>query len=293
MARDQRSEIREQGSGNREQAPCPIHSPSFWRMGGMAQRLIAASGMAVLLLVAGCRQDMQDQPKMFPQRGTDFFADHRGARPQVLNTVARGQLREDSYFYTGVVQGANGYREEQNVLPFPVTMEVLKRGHERFNIYCTPCHSRVGNGLGEIVERGYKPAANLHDQVRLSQPISHYFYVMTHGYGSMPDYSAQLVPEDRWAVAAYIRALQLSQAATPTDVPAGAQVQDLKGIAAAEGHPEYAQPWIVPATGVQAYPPLVNEGTPGMAPAYPADPKVSIPASKPVPAAQKSAAEPK
>ncbi len=88
---------------------------------------------------------------MVPQRGSDFFADHRGARPQVVNTVARGQLHEDSYFYTGVIQGANGYREEQNLMPFPVTMEVLKRGQERFNIYCTPCHSRVGNGLGEIV----------------------------------------------------------------------------------------------------------------------------------------------
>jgi mono/diheme cytochrome c family protein len=232
---------------------------------------------------------------MFPQRGTDFFADHRGARPQVLNTVARGQLHEDSYFYTGVVQGANGYREEQNFMPFPVTMQVLQRGHERFNIYCTPCHSRVGNGLGEIVQRGYKPAANLHDQVRLSQPISHYFYVMTHGYGSMPDYSAQLAPEDRWAVAAYIRALQLSQAATPADVPAGAQVQDLNSIAAAQGHPEYAQPWIVAATGVQAYPPIAKEGTPGMAPAYPADPAIKIPASKPAApaAAQKSPAAPK
>ena len=192
------------------------------------RRLVAAAGVAVLLLVTGCRQDMQNQPKMVPQRGTDFFADHRGARPQVLDTVARGQLHEDSYFYTGVVQGANGYREEQNVMPFAVTMEVLKRGQERFNIYCTPCHSRVGNGLGEIVQRGYKPAANLHDQVRLSQPVSHYFYVMTHGYGAMPDYSAQLAPEDRWAVAAYIRALQLSQAATVQDVPSGVQVQDLK-----------------------------------------------------------------
>ncbi len=126
---------------------------------------------------------------MIPQRGSDFYADHRGARPQVVDTVARGQLQEDSYFYTGVIQGANGYREEQNLMPFPVTMEVLERGQERFNVYCTPCHSRVGNGLGEIVERGYKPAANLHDQVRRAQPLSHYFYVMTHGYGAMPDYS--------------------------------------------------------------------------------------------------------
>ena len=251
------------------------------------RRLVAAAGVAVLLLVTGCRQDMQDQPKMVPQRGSDFFADHRGARPQVLDTVARGQLHEDSYFYTGVVQGANGYREEQNVLPFAVTMEVLKRGQERFNIYCTPCHSRVGNGLGEIVQRGYKPAANLHDQVRLSQPVSHYFYVMTHGYGAMPDYSAQLAPEDRWAVAAYIRALQLSQAATVQDVPSGVQVQNLDNLAAAERHPEYAQPWALPATAVQAYPPVAKEGTPGMAPANPADPTIKIPASKPAPAAAK------
>jgi hypothetical protein len=228
---------------------------------------------------------MQDQPKMVPQRGTDFFADHRGARPQVLDTVARGQLREDSYFNTGVVQGANGYREELNLMPFPVTLEVLKRGQERFNIYCTPCHSRVGNGLGEIVQRGYKPAANFHDQVRMSQPISHYFYVMTHGYGAMPDYSAQLAPEDRWAVAAYIRALQLSQEATVADVPAGAQVQELKDLAAAQGHPEYAQPWLLPSTAVQANPPIAKEGTPGMAPAYPADPAIKIPATKPAPAA--------
>ena len=240
--------------------------------------------MAAMLLLAGCRQDMQDQPKVIPQRGSEMFADHRGARPQVLNTVARGQLREDSYFYTGVVQGANGYREEKNLMPFPVTMEVLERGQERFNIYCTPCHSRVGNGLGEIVERGYKPAANLHDQVRMAQPLSHYFYVMTHGYGAMPDYREQLTPEDRWAVAAYIRALQLSQAATAEDVPAGVQVKSLKEVATEHDLPEgYAEPWALPSTAIQAYPPITKEGTPGMAPASPADPLISIPASKPAP----------
>ena len=200
--------------------------------GQMTTRVAAMFAMAALVFAAGCRQDMQNQPKIIPQRGSVMFADHRGARPQVVNTVARGQLHEDSYFYTGVVQGANGYREERDELPFPATVEVLKRGEERFNIYCTPCHSRVGNGLGAIVDRGYKPAANLHDQVRRAQPLSHYFYVMTHGYGAMPDYSAQLTPVDRWAVAAYIRALQLSQSATEKDVPAGAQVKDLKAIAA-------------------------------------------------------------
>jgi hypothetical protein len=243
---------------------------------------VTVAGLAALLAVAGCRQDMQNQPKLIPQRGSEMFADHRGARPQVMNTVARGQLREDSYFYTGVIEGANGYREEQNLMPFPVTMEVLKRGQERFNIYCTPCHSRVGNGLGAIVDRGYKPAANLHDQVRRSQPVSHYFYVMTHGYGAMPDYSAQLTPVDRWAVAAYIRALQLSQAATEQDVPAGVQVKNLKDIAAEKQLPAgFAEPWTLPATAIQAYPHDVKQGTPGMAPANPEDPAIKIPVTKP------------
>ena len=242
--------------------------------------------MAALMLVAGCRQDMQNQPKLIPQRGSEMFADHRGARPQVVNTVARGQLREDSYFYTGVVQGANGYREEQNLMPFPVTLEVLERGQERFNIYCSPCHSRVGNGLGAIVDRGYKPAGNLHDQVRLAQPVSHYFYVMTHGYGAMPDYSAQLTPVDRWAVAAYIRALQLSQAATEKDVPAGVEVRDLKDIAQEKHLPEgFAAPWTLPSTAVQAYPHDLKQGNPALAPANPADPAIKIPVTKPAPAA--------
>jgi cytochrome c553 len=250
----------------------------FRNQGG---RLVLLAASACVLLVAGCRQDMHNEPKMIPQRGSEMFADHRGARPQVENTVARGQLREDSYFYTGVVQGANGYREERDMMPFPVTMTVLERGQERFNVYCTPCHSRVGNGLGEIVERGYKPAANLHDQVRMTQPLSHYFYVMTHGYGAMPDYSDKLTPEDRWAVAAYIRALQLSQAATAQDVPSGVQVRSLKSLAEEEGHPDYAEPWALPSTAVQAYPPVASEGTPAMAPANPADPAIKIPESKP------------
>ena len=266
--------IRDQGSWIREQRSVLANRARGSLM------LLAASAA---LLMAGCRQDMQDQPKLIPQRGSEMFADHRGARPQVVNTVARGQLHEDSYFYTGVVQGANGYREEKNEMPFPVTMEVLKRGQERFNIYCTPCHSRVGNGLGAIVQRGYKPAANLHDQVRLAQPISHYFYVMTHGYGAMPDYSAQLTPVDRWAVAAYIRALQLSQAATEKDVPAGAQVKNLKDMAAREA----SAGRVCRAVGA------AGDGGAGisarcrsrehrrMAPANPADPAIKIPLSKP------------
>lgn len=267
-------------AGGRDQAAVRKH--------GVLGRGVAIACVGALLLLVGCRQDMQNEPKMIPQRGTDFFADHRGARPQVLNTVARGQLHEDSYFYTGVIKGANGYREEQDLMPFPVTMEVLKRGQERFNIYCTPCHSRVGNGLGMIVDRGYKPAANLHDQVRRAQPLSHYFYVMTHGYGAMPDYSAQITPVDRWAVAAYIRALQLADDATLKDVPSGVTIKSLQEIATEHNLPESdAKPWALPSTAIQAYPPVSKEGTPAMAPANPADPKIEIPANKPAPAAAK------
>ncbi len=281
MNRDQKTGIRDQSSAS----GCPIHSTSFRRMGG---KVLVLAGLSATLLLAGCRQDMQNEPKMIPQRGTDFFADHRSARPQVLNTVARGELHEDSYFYTGVIQGPNGYREEQDLMPYPVNMEVLKRGQERFNIYCTPCHSRVGNGLGMIVDRGYKPAANLHDQVRRAQPLSHYFYVMTHGYGAMPDYSAQITPVDRWAVAAYIRALQLTDDATLKDVPSGVTIKSLKEIAEEHNLPESdAKPWALPSTAIQAYPPVSKEGNPAMAPANPADPKIEIPASKPAPAAAK------
>jgi len=265
-----------------------MHANRLNKSGRMLGRAAAAAGLATLLLAAGCRQDMHNQPKMFPQRGSTMFADHRGARPQVLHTVARGQLLEETYFYTGYVKDANGRREERDLMPFPVTMEVLKRGQERFNIYCTPCHSRVGNGLGEIVQRGYKPAANFHDKVRMAQPLSHYFYVMTNGYGAMPSYAAQVEPVDRWAIAAYIRVLQLSEAATLKDVPSGVQVKSLKEVAAEEGLPaSYAKPWALPATAVQAYPHDTKQGTPGMAPANPADPKISIPVSKPAAAAAK------
>jgi cbb3-type cytochrome c oxidase subunit III len=255
--------VRDQGIGIRDQV----------------RRSIMLTICAASVLVAGCRQDMQNQPKFVPQRGTDFFADHRSARPQVENTIARGALKEDGYFYTGVVMGANGYREEKNELPFPVSMTVLRKGQERFNIYCTPCHSRVGNGLGEIVQRGYKPAGNLNDEVRRAQPLSHYFYVMTHGYGAMPDYSAQLTPEERWSVAAYIRAIQLSQNATMADVPTGARVESLKNLVAEKGYPEGSdQPWNMPATtAIEAYPAEKSQGTPAMGNAYPADPKVFIP----------------
>jgi mono/diheme cytochrome c family protein len=219
-------------------------------------------GLAALAC-AGCRQDMQDQPKFVPQRSTTFFADGRSVRPQAAHTVARGQLGEDSFFYTGLIDG-----KEADLMPFPATMPVLDRGQERFNIYCTPCHSRVGNGAGMIVQRGYKPAGNFHSARILAEPLGHYFYVMTNGYGAMPDYSSQLTPADRWAVAAYIRALQISQNTREAEVPSGVQVQNLKDIAEQQGLPaSFAQPWSLPETAVSALPPDPSQGTPGMAPA--------------------------
>ncbi len=116
-------------------------------------------------------------------------------------------------------------------------MQVLERGQERFNVYCTPCHSRVGNGAGMIVQRGYAPAGNFHTARLQAAPLGHFFNVMTNGYGAMPDYSAQLTPADRWAIVAYIRALQLSQNATQADVAPGSHVEPLDSIAEKEGLP--------------------------------------------------------
>jgi cytochrome c553 len=200
------------------------------------------TAVAALALVAGCRQDMQNEPKMVPQRESTFFASGRSVRPQVLGTVARGQLDADTYLQTGLLNG-----QEQDKMPFPVTMEVLLRGQERYNIYCTPCHSRVGNGRGMIVERGYKPAGNFHEAYILDKPISHYFVVMSHGYGAMPDYAAQLSAKDRWAVAAYIRALQLSQKATVQDVPPGTNIQTLAEVSQQMGYSaDFPQGWTLP-----------------------------------------------
>jgi cytochrome c553 len=201
---------------------------------------------------------MHNQPKFVPQRGTSFFADGRSARPQVVDTVARGQLQEDAYLYTGMIDGKEG-----DMMPFPLTATAMARGQERFNIYCTPCHSRVGNGDGMIVQRGYRPAGNFHTARLMSAPLGHFFSVMTHGYGAMPDYAAQLTVEDRWAVAAYIRALQLSQNAKRSDVPAGEAVQSLRNVASEEGLPAtFAQPWVMPSTAVTGTPNGEDNGIP-------------------------------
>jgi len=158
---------------------------------------------------------MHDQPKYVPLRESAFFGDSRSARPIVPGTVARGRLNDDALLYTGKINGADA-----DVFPYPITDAVLARGQERFNIYCSPCHGRTGQGDGMVVRRGYRhpPAFDIE---RLRQtPVGHFFDVMTNGFGAMPDYAAQVKPSDRWAIAAYIRALQLSAHATLADVPA-------------------------------------------------------------------------
>ena len=182
-------------------------------------------GPVVLLTVvglAGCRQDMHDQPRYKPLAKSDFYPDMRSARLPVQGTVARGQLHEDTYFYTGLMGNSS---TPGDYIPFPVTMDVLARGRERFNIYCSPCHSRLGDGQGIVPSRGFaKIPPSFHIPRLQKAPLGYFFAIMTHGFGIMPDYAAQIQPKDRWAIVAYIRALQLSQSATAAEIPAGQQV---------------------------------------------------------------------
>jgi mono/diheme cytochrome c family protein len=170
--------------------------------------------LAAALLFAGCRQDLYDQARKKPYSSSEFFDDGRSARPPVPGTIARGQLNDDPHLYTGRVNG-----QLVTTFPFPVDRAVLERGRDRYNIYCAPCHDRVGNGNGMIVLRGYRQPPSLHIDRLRTAPVGHHFDVMTNGLGAMPDYAAQVSVRDRWAIAAYIRALQLSQRATTAEVP--------------------------------------------------------------------------
>ena len=170
--------------------------------------------------VSGCRQDMHDQPKYVPLRQSTFFDDERSARPLVEGTVARGQLHEDELLYTGKIKG-----EEAAIFPMRVDAAVMARGQQRFNIYCAPCHGRTGLGDGMVVRRGYRRPPSIHQDRLRSAPAGHFFDVMTNGFGAMPDYAGQIKVEDRWAIVAYIRALQLSEHAAVADVPAANRSQ--------------------------------------------------------------------
>jgi hypothetical protein len=167
-----------------------------------------------LTLANGCRQQMAEQPRYDPLEASQFFADGQSARPLVENTVARGELRDDEHFYAGASGG-----KPAATFPFPITLEILQRGRERYDIYCSPCHSLTGDGDGMIPRRGFTRAASFHIQRLQEAPPGYIFHVMTQGLGAMPNYRNQITPRDRWAITAYIRALQLSQNATVSDVP--------------------------------------------------------------------------
>lgn len=177
--------------------------------------------MAVVT-VAGCRQDMHDAPRYDPLETNAMNRGGPSAQPLIAGTVPRGHLKENALLYTGLLNG-----QPSTVFPFEITRTDLDRGQERYNIYCSPCHSRIGDGLGMVVQRGYRQAASYHVDRLREAPVGYLFDVMTNGFGAMPDYRAQIAVEDRWRIAAYIRALQLSHQATTADVPA-AELEGLK-----------------------------------------------------------------
>ena len=179
----------------------------------------SAEAVAAVVLCAGlalsCRQEMAEQPRYEPLAKSDFFADGRASRPLVPGTVARGHLNDDPLLFEGKIDG-----KPAEVFPFPVTRPVLERGRERFDIFCSPCHGRLGDGNGMVVRRGFPQAQSFHtDRLRGERP-GYFFDVITNGFGRMQGYAAQVPPRDRWAIVAYARVLQLAHDATLEDVPA-------------------------------------------------------------------------
>ena len=194
----------------------------------MKSRREMQRAFGIALLVAGvagataCRQDMHDTPRFEPLEKSDFYDDHRSERPIIEDTVPRGWLMADDAFATGKV---NGQFVAELPAAVPLSLDLLKRGEGRFNIYCSPCHGRTGEGNGIVVQRGYKQPPSYFDARLRAQPIGYFYDVISHGFGAMPDYAAQIQPQDRWAVAAYIRALQVSRHANVADVPAADRPQ--------------------------------------------------------------------
>lgn len=179
----------------------------------MKRGVLALLAMLVSVF-AGCRQDMHDQPRYEPLEANPFFADQRASRPQVAGTVARGQLREDEHLYTGMVNG-----EPVETFPFAVTREIIDRGRQRFEIFCSPCHGQLGNGEGMVTERGFRKPPTYHSRQLRETPVGHFYDVITNGFGAMYSFNDRIPPRDRWAIVAYIRTLQFSQAARLDELP--------------------------------------------------------------------------
>ncbi|MDB6124984.1 MAG: ABC-type Fe3+ transport system protein [Pedosphaera sp.] len=173
-----------------------------------------------LLLSCGCRREMYSQPRSDPLEPSKFFKNGAASRPLVPGTVARGHLDADQAFYQGAI-GTNFVEE----FPMPVTRQVLERGRERYNIYCSVCHGAIGDGNGMIPQRGYPHPPSYHIDRLRQAPVGHYYDVITHGYGVMYSYASRVEPADRWAITAYIRALQLSQNSRLDDLPPNERVK--------------------------------------------------------------------
>jgi len=186
--------------------------------------------LAAALGLAGCRQDMHDTPRFEPYEANPSFADGRGSRNLPVGTVARGWLRDDEALYTGKVDG-----QLVSEFPFAISHDDMLRGQQRFNVYCTPCHGRLGDGNGMVVQRGLRQAASYHQDRLRDEKIGYFFDVITNGFGAMQGYAEQVPVRDRWLIAAYVRALQLSQNAKVDDVPADKR-GELDGAPAGAAH---------------------------------------------------------
>jgi mono/diheme cytochrome c family protein len=180
-------------------------------------RTISAFTLAALAFTTGCRRDMQDQPKYKPLQKSDFFVDGRSARPIPAGTIAWDELNDNDPEHTGEANGVF-----LDTIPLPVNEALLRRGQDRFDIFCSPCHGRIGDGNGMVAQRGFRIPANLHTDRLRQVPPGYIFEVITNGYGAMPEHRDQIPVNDRWAIVAYVRALQLSMNARISDVPAGA-----------------------------------------------------------------------
>jgi mono/diheme cytochrome c family protein len=203
----------------------------------LRSRLTPAGLALAALLLGGCRQDMHDQPKYEPLEASELFADGAASRTPVEGTVARGMLRQDTRLYRGMAADGSLVAE----IPLPVTAELVARGRQRFDIFCSPCHGRTGDGRGMIVQRGFKNPQSFHIE-RLHQVQDGYFYdVITNGFGQMSSYAPQVKPADRWAIVSYVRALQLSRRA-PAAALTAAERQRLAAAAAPATEPYATEP---------------------------------------------------
>jgi mono/diheme cytochrome c family protein len=182
---------------------------------GRRMRAALFAGLAVCALAsAGCHKGMHNQPRYKPMAASLLWADGQSARMPVPGTIARGTLHLDDPLHTGMQDG-----ELIPVMPVPVTPALLERGRERYNIFCAPCHGATGEGNGMIVRRGFPPPPSYHIDRLRQAPDGHYFSVITNGFGRMYEYGTRVPPEDRWAITAYIRALQLSHNISPEELP--------------------------------------------------------------------------